>query len=116
MHLRSLKSKLAVAAPLALVAVFGTSHMAIAQPAGGAGKAGKRGAKGGMSKKAMAKIETALGKPLTADQKKQLNDAAKARREAVKEATDKFNAEVARVTGLTLDKVEDLSKPEKKNP
>ena len=109
MQFTSLKSKLAVALPLAAVAILGTSNLVIAQPAVGGAKRGGR--KAGLPKKQLAKIEAALGKPLTDDQKKQLGDAAKERRDAVKAATDKFNDEVAKVTGLTLDQVKELSKP-----
>ena len=113
MKFASLKSKLAVAAPLALVGVFGASHLVVAQPAGKAG--GKKGGKRGLPAKVQEKIETAMGKPLTDDQKKDLIAASKTQRDAVKDAQDKYDAEVVRVTGLTLDQVHAL-KPTRKKP
>ncbi|BCM93788.1 hypothetical protein IAD21_05679 [Abditibacteriota bacterium] len=107
MKIVALKSKLAVAAPLALVGIFGISQLAPlhAAPAGG-----KKGGKKGLAPKMQANIEAAMGKPLTDEQKTQIADAAKTQREAVKDAQDKFDAEVVRVTGLTLDQVHALKK------
>ena len=108
MKLSSLTSKLALAA--ALVGM-GSSQLAIAQPDAAPAKV-KRGrkAKGGLTPKAQAKIEAALGKPLTAEQKTQLNTAANTRKAAVKAATDAYMGEVARVTGLTVEQVRALDK------
>ncbi len=107
MKIVALKSKLAVALPLALVGVgvFGTSQVFVAHAAGG-----KKGGKKGLPPKMVEKIETAMGKPLTDDQKSQLADAAKEQKDAVKAAQAKFDDEVVRVTGLTLDQVKDMHK------
>ena len=114
MKFSSLTSKLAVVATLA---TMGASHFAIAQPntapaMGGKAKHGRKG-KGGLSAKAQSKIETALGKPLTADQKAQLDTAANTRKAATKAAQDAFDNEVARVTGLPLEKVRAAGKTPK---
>lgn len=112
MKFASLKSKLAVAAPLALVGVFGASHVVVAQPAGKAG--GRKGGKKGLPAKVQEKIEAAMGKPLTDDQKKDLVAATKTQKDAVKDAQDKYDAEVVRITGLTLDQVHALKPTRKK--
>ncbi|RYX82343.1 hypothetical protein EON83_19800 [bacterium] len=113
MKIVSLKSKLAVAASLAVVGIFGASHVVVAQPGAGAGAgAGKKkgGKRGGLAPKVQEKIETALGKPLTAEQKTELGTAAKEQRKAVADAQEKFDTEVARVTGLPIEKVRELKK------
>ena len=112
MKFSSLTSKLAVAAVLA---TMGASNLAIAQPAAAPVAKAKRGrkAKGGLTAKAQTKIETALGKPLTADQKAQLDTAANTRRAATKAANDAYDNEVARVTGMTLEKVRASNKKAK---
>ena len=116
MNLVSLKSKLAVAAPLALVCLLGASHVVVAQPDAPAakGKRGGRKAKGGLPPKTLAKIEAALGKPLTEEQKTQLGVASQDRRTALAAAQSKFDDDVARITGLPLATVQDMKKDAKK--
>lgn len=98
-----------------LVSAFGLSSLPVASAQPGApAKAGRKprtkGMRGGVPKKMMEKIETEMGKPLTAEQKDKLNAAYKARAEAQKAAVAKFNEEVATVTGLTADQVTALTK------
>lgn len=86
----------------------------LAQPNATTGKKGRakgaKHAKGGVTPKMMAKIETALGKPLTEDQKSRLNAANKIRQESQKAAAAKFAAEVSNITGLSADQVKTLTK------
>jgi len=90
----------ALALPLATTSL-GLSHLALAQPAT-ARKAGRgRRAKGGISPKLLAAIEAKTGKPVTADQKAQLDAAAETHRAAVKTADEDFRATIARITGLS---------------
>ncbi len=120
MNFASLKSKLALAVALSTIATLGASEMAVAQPDTAPTKpkrAGRR-AKGGLPAKTKTAIETALGKPLTAEQKTQLDAAANDRRAELAAAQTKFNNEVARITGLPLDKVPGAKKrtPKPKMP
>ncbi len=115
MKFNSLKSKFGIVAALATLGAMGVSNLAIAQPDAAPAKT-KRGrkAKGGMTVKALAKIEETLGKPLTAEQKTQLNVAANTRKAAVKAANDAFDDEVVRITGLPIEKVRASKKKEAK--
>ncbi len=99
----SLKPKLAVALSLSLL---GASHFALAQPQPAAApttKKVKRGRKSrsGLTTRMQEKIEAALGKPLSADQKAKLDAAADTHRTAVKAADAQFQDEITRVTGLS---------------
>lgn len=120
MKLLSLKSKLVVATTLA---VLGASHLVVAQPgtapattgkANGKGKGkGGRKAKGGLSAKTQARLEAAMGKALTADQKTQLDTASNAHRTAVKAADATYEAETMRITGLTAEQMKAMRKTKK---
>ena len=101
-----LKTKLAVAIALS---ALGATQFAVAQPQAGTapttkikGKRGTRKVKGGISAKMQAKIEAALGHPLTADQKAQLNAVADTHRVAVKAADADYQSAVSRITGLSV--------------
>lgn len=105
MKFTSLKPSLAVVAPL-LALSLGTAHLACAQPAGGvngAPKTGKRGrkAKSGISPKLLASIEAKTGKPVTPEQKTQLDAASDTHRAAVKAADARYRSDMARILGLS---------------
>ena len=106
----SLKPKLVVVLSLS---ALGASHFAFAQPQPAAGtgttttapttKKAKRGrkAKGGLTTRQQEKLEAALGKPLSAEQKTQLDASADTRRAALKAADEQFKSDITRITGLT---------------
>jgi len=99
----------ALALPLATTSL-GLSHLASAQPATPR-KAGRgRHAKSGISPKLLAAIEAKIGKPVSADQKTQLDAAADAHRVAVKTADQDFRASIARITGISPDDAKSLGR------
>lgn len=105
MKLTSFKRSLVVAAPL-LALSFGAAGLASAQPAGTANapaKIGTRGrkARSGISPKLLAAIEAKTGKPVSAEQKTQLDAATATHRLAVKAADQQYRGEIARITGLS---------------
>lgn len=65
--------------------------------------------KRGMPKKLREALETKLGKPLTDDQVNQIMEATKAREDAIKAARDKYDADMAKITGLTVDDLHALA-------
>ena len=109
MQLTSLKSKLSLTLPLVALMLVGSSHISMAK-----GKGGKGAGKSTLSKKVQANLEVAMGKPMTVGQKSAVEDATKERQDAMKEATEKFDAAVAKATGLSPAEVEAATKKTKK--
>lgn len=102
MKFTSLKHSLVVVAPL-LALSLGTAHLACAQLAPTTGKTGKRGRKAanGISPKLLAAIEAKTGKPVTPEQKTQLDAAADTHRTAMKAAESRYRSDMARILGLS---------------
>lgn len=100
----SLKHSLAVLAPLMALSL-GSAHIASAQPMGGQTKMGKMGrgrkAQSGISPKLLAAIEAKTGKPVSADQKTQLDAVADTHRSAMKAAESRYRSDVARIMGMS---------------
>jgi hypothetical protein len=65
--------------------------------------------KHGIPRKMREALETKLGKPLTDDQITQIVDATKARDEALQAARDKYDADMAKITGLTVEDIKALA-------
>ena len=102
-----------IAAPLAALLVSAPG-LASAQPATPMKK--QRRAKGGISAKLLADIQTKTGKPVTADQKAQLDAAANTHRAAVRAADTQFRSEIARITGLSEADARALGRKPKNTP
>src|SRR4051794_38789606 len=64
-----------------------------------------------VAKRILAAIEAKTGKALTDDQKRQLSDAVKARQDAIEAANEKYLADTAAITGLTVDDIREINKP-----
>lgn len=90
----------ALTLPLATTSL-GLSHLASAQTTTPRRTGRGRRAKGGISPKLLAAIEAKTGKPVTPDQKAQLDAAADTHRVAVKTADQDYRAAIARITGLS---------------
>ncbi len=105
MKFASLKRSLALALPLAALSLE-ASPVALAQPAPAVGQTGKTGRRGrkantGITPKMLAAIEAKTGKPVSAEQKTQLDAAAATHRLAVKAADAQYRGDIARITGLS---------------
>ena len=94
--------------------------LAAAGPGGGGPPAGGQGAPGvgqgpgghGPGGPMIGRrLEEAMGKPLTEDQKKQLLEARKTLHEAIKAAHEAHIAKVAAITGLTVDQIRGMFPP-----
>lgn len=93
---------LLAAAPVALL-LLGTTGPTSAQPANPVMRTGRRGrrASSGISAQLLQDIQAKTGRPVTADQKAQLDAAAATHRAAVRAADTQFRADIARITGLS---------------
>jgi hypothetical protein len=81
------------------------------------GPGGQQGGSGGQGMRhqgpppLIPAIERKLGKPLTEDQKKQIGEALKAQHESIMTERDAFAKKVAGITGLSVEKVQQLLPP-----
>ena len=100
---------------------FALTPSALAQP--GAAPTTKKGKNQGknkktreprISKRMVTAIEAKTGKPLTDQQKTQLNEAQKTRQTAVEAAHDRYLSDIATVTGLSVADVTEIEKSSKK--